>query len=109
MGYTVPFPCKASADSTWTYDNDTDGSVDYVYWNRRVLEDRRRLSVNITTDHVQSLIIANVRLNDSGLYDCYTSDGLRTVGYQLIVNNGMLALLFCTFAVACSNKSALDF
>ena len=109
MGDTVPLPCNASADSTWTYDNDDDGSVEYVYWNRRVLEDRRRLSVNITADHVQSLVIADVQFNDSGLYDCYTSNGLRTVGYRLIVNNGTLALLFFTFAVACSNKSVLDF
>ena len=108
-GDTVSLPCNASADSTWTYDNDTDGSVDYVYWNRRVLEDRRHLSVNITTNHIQSLVIRDVQFNYSGLYDCYTSNGLRTVGYQLIVNDdGMLALVLRTFAVACSNKAELD-
>ena len=90
-GQTVSLECNASVESTWTHDIG-DGSVDYVYWNRHVHEDKPRLSVNVTDDHVQSLIIADVQFNDSGLYDCYTGGGLRTVGYQLSVNESTYCL-----------------
>ena len=90
-GRTVSLECNASVESTWTRDAG-DGSVDYVYWNRLVDEDKPRLSVNITDDHVHSLIIADVQLNDTGLYDCYTGTGLRTVGYQLTVNQSTYCL-----------------
>jgi len=95
VGETVSLTCNSSAESTWTYDNN-DGSVDYVYWNRRVKQDRPRLSVNSTNSDVQTLIISLVNFNDSGLYDCYSHNGLRTVGYQLIVNESM-----CYLAVFC--------
>ena len=88
MGQAVSLECNASVESTWTHDVG-DGSVDYVYWNRLADEDKPRLSVNITDDLVQSLIIADVQFTDSGLYDCYTGSGLRTVGYQLTVNQSM--------------------
>ena len=88
VGETVSLECNASVESTWTRDAG-DGSVDYVYWNRLIDEDTPRLSINITDDHVQRLIIADVQFNDTGLYDCYTGTGLRTVGYQLTVNQSM--------------------
>ena len=103
VGETVSLTCNSSAASTWTYDND-DGSVDYVYWNRRVKQDKPRLSVNSTDDDVQTLIISDVHFNDSGLYDCYTGSGLRTVGYQLIVNDSMYCL-----GVVCSVLLQLGF
>jgi len=30
-------------------------------------------------------VIRGAELNDSGLYDCYDGEGLRTAGYQLFV------------------------
>jgi len=85
VGETVILTCNTSADIMWTRDIG-DGLVDYVYWNGRIGEDKRRLSVNTSTDDVHSLIISDVQLNESGCYDCYTDSGQRTVGYLLIVN-----------------------
>ena len=68
----------------WTYDNDTDdGYVDYVYWDRRV--DKQRLSAKQTAAGVHSLVIADAEMSDSGLYDCYDGQGMRKVGYRLII------------------------
>jgi len=86
VGETVLLMCNTSSDIMWTYDTG-DGLVNYVYWNRLIDTDWPRLTVNITAaNDVHSLIILQVQLNYSGLYDCYTSSGLRTVGYQLMVN-----------------------
>ena len=87
VGETVSLTCNTSTDIMWTYDTDV-GLVDYIYWNRRVHKDKPRLSVNSTAaNNVHSLVVADVHLSDTGLYDCYTNSGLRTVGYQLTVNS----------------------
>ena len=69
-----------TSDTVWTYDTD-DGYVDYVYQNGRIDSDKPRLLVN----GFNSLVIRGAELNDSGLYDCYDGEGLRTAGYQLFV------------------------
>jgi len=85
-GQTVSLSCDTSADDVmWTYDTN-DGYVDYIYWNQRIDNDKRRLSVNVTADDFHNLIISDVHVDDSGRYDCYNNSGLRVVGYQLTVN-----------------------
>jgi len=86
-GDTLRLACNTSADGgMWTYDNDDDGYVDYVYWNGRVDGGRPRLSVNVTANDVHSLVISPLDFNDDGLYDCYNIRGTRLVGYQLTVH-----------------------
>ena len=83
---SVQLSCNTSLsrDITWTYDNDDDGYVDYVYWNGCI--DTNRLSVKPTADDVHSLVISDAELKDSGLYECFDAQGTKIVGYQLIIN-----------------------
>jgi len=89
-GQPVELLCNTSlsADIMWTYDT-RDGYVHYVYWNGHIASDKTRLSVNSTMAGSHSLVIAATELKDSGLYDCYDGEGLRKVGYQLLVIAGM--------------------
>jgi len=84
-GNSVELKCNASLTSgvMWTYDND-DPYVQYVYWNGHI--HKPRLSVKTIGGNIHSLLISDVQLTDSGLYSCYDGEGLRKVGYQLIVN-----------------------
>ena len=86
-GQSVELLCNTSlsSDIMWTYDAD-DGYVHYVYWNGRIDSDKPRLSLNTTAADFHSLVIDDTEMGDSGLYDCYDDEGLRQVGYQLIVN-----------------------
>ena len=86
VGESVELLCNTSlsADIMWTYDNDNDdGYVHYVYWNQQF--DKPRLSVKSTAAGSHSLVISSVKLQDSGLYNCYDGDGRRQVGYQLSI------------------------
>jgi len=86
-GQSVELLCTTSLtiNIMWTYDTGDDGSyVHYVYWNFNV--DKPRLSVKTAGGNSHSLLISDVQLNDSGLYNCYDGKGLRKVGYQLFVN-----------------------
>jgi len=77
-----------SSDMMWTYDDTDDiGYVDYVYWNGHIDNDTPRLSMTTSRRHSHSLVIYPVQLSDNGLYDCYSSDGLRTIGYRLQVHS----------------------
>jgi len=69
----------------WTYDNDDDGLVDYVYWKGRTDSDKLRLSIKSAGEHHHILIISDAELNDTGLYNCYDGKGTRKVGYQLTI------------------------
>jgi len=94
VGQSVELLCNTSltSDIMWTHENDYP-YVDYVYWNGRVANNRPRLATKSTGGNFHSLVISDVRLNDSGLYNCYDGEGLRKVGYQLI-NNGMIVLVY---------------
>jgi len=87
VGRPVQLSCNTSltSDTMWTYDNDNDGYVDYVYWNGRIAGDWPRLFIRSITDHLHNLGITDAELNDTGLYDCYDGTGMRKVGYQLII------------------------
>jgi len=86
-GQSVELLCNASdrTDIMWTYDTG-DPYVQYVLWNSRIDSDKSRLSVKTTGGNFHSLLISDVHLSDSGLYNCYDEKGLRKAGYQLIVN-----------------------
>ena len=89
-GESIELLCNTSlsSDVMWTYDAGGVPYVHYVYWNGHIDTggDRRQLSVKVTRGDVHTLLLSEVRLNDSGLYSCYDENGLRKVGYQLIVN-----------------------
>jgi len=92
-GQSVELVCNASlrTDIMWTYD--TQGSyVDYVYWKSHIASNRPRLALK-TTGGDHSLLISDVKLNDSGLYNCYDDNGLRKVGYQLVVKGKSCTVL----------------
>ena len=86
VGESVELLCNTSlsADIMWTYDNDDDdGYVHYVYWNRRF--DKRQFSVKVTSIDSHSFVISSAQLKDSGLYNCYDGKGQRKAGYRLSV------------------------
>jgi len=86
-GDDVDLMCNASLTSKmmWTYDTD-DGYVDYIYWNgRTVNQSRLHVSTTSLASVSHTLIISGAKLNDTGPYDCYDGNGLRRVGYQLII------------------------
>ena len=85
-GDSLQLVCDTSADGMWTYDNDDDGYVDYVYWNEQVVGGRPWFAVNVTANDVHSLVISSLHFSDGGLYDCYNIRGTRLVGYQLTIN-----------------------
>ena len=90
---SVELLCNTSltSDIMWTYDTH-DPSVYYVFWNGSIAGDKPHLAIKTTGRNFHSLLISNVQLNDSGLYNCYDGKGLRIVGYQLIVN-GMYSFI----------------
>ena len=87
-GQSVELLCNTSltSDIMWTYDNDDDGYVHYVYWNGRIDSEMSRLSVKSTEYGIHSLVIADAMLEDSGTYDCFDAQGTKKIGYQLIIN-----------------------
>jgi len=93
VGQSVELLCNTSltSDIMWTYDNDDDGYVHYVYWNGRVDRAVPRLFVKPTANNCHILGIADAELKHSGLYNCYDGVGNRKVGYQLIIT-GMRAV-----------------
>ena len=85
VGESVELLCNTSlsADIMWTYDNDDDGYVSYVYWNQQF--DKRRFTVKLPAVGSHSLVISAAKLKDSGLYNCYDGEGRRKVGYLLSI------------------------
>ena len=85
-GQPVELLCNTSvsADIMWTYDTG-DSYLEYILWNNRIDSAKARLSVKTTLGNFHSLVISDVHLSDSGLYNCYDEKGLRKAGYQLIV------------------------
>jgi len=87
IGQSVELSCNTSLrpNIVWTCETGGDPYVQNVYWNGRIAADKPRLSVKTTGGDFHSLIVSDVRLNDSGIYNCYDGEGLRKVGYQLDV------------------------
>ena len=89
VGQSVELQCNTSrtSDIMWSLETLThdDGYVDFIYWNGHIDSTRTRLSTKSIADGFHSLVIADAKLNDSGLYNCYDGKGLRKIGYQLIV------------------------
>ena len=87
-GQSVDLLCNTSltSDIMWTHHHTHDPDVHYVYRNGLIASDKPRLAVKTTGGNFHSLVIDDTELSDSGLYSCYDGDGLRKVGYQLIVN-----------------------
>ena len=87
VGQSVELLCNTSlsAGIMWTFDTN-DPYVDYVYLKGHIGSDKPQLSVKTTGGNFHSLLIYDVQLNDSGLYNCYDDKGLRKAGYQLVVN-----------------------
>jgi len=88
VGLSVELLCNTSlsSDIMWSYDNDDDGYVDYVYRNGRFDTSRPRLFIKSTANDFHSLCIYVAQLSDSGSYDCYDGQGKRKVGYQLSIS-----------------------
>jgi len=87
VGRSVKLSCNTSltSDTMWSYDNNDDGYVDYVYWNGRIDKDKPQLSIKPTEAHHHILVISDAVPTDTGLYNCYDGKGTRKVGYQLII------------------------
>ena len=98
VGESVELQCNTSLTSniTWTFDDDGDGYVDYVYWNGRVDRDWPWLFVKTAEDHVHILGITDAEPKHSGLYDCYDGKGMRKVGCRLVVNGRRPSLYVAT-------------
>ena len=86
VGNPLTLRCNTSLTPgiTWTHDIDNnDGYVDNVY-PRDVA--KPGVSASSSTPGVHRLLLKYAKLTDSGRYDCYDDQGLRIVGYQVIVN-----------------------
>jgi len=87
-GDTIIMSCKTSSPSgvEWTR-NTTDGHYSIVYANGTIRGHHNILlqfSVVNPKAGDYSLKIYNVHPTDSGLYDCYDTDGMRLAGYYLV-------------------------
>jgi len=82
-GRSVELLCNTSltSDTMWSYDNDDDGYVDYVYRHTN----RPRLFIKPTGDSSHVLFISDAQTKDTGVYDCYDEQGKRKVGYRLSI------------------------
>ena len=90
VGQSVELLCNASLtdDIMWTYDNNT-SHVDHVYLHYHI--QKAGLSVKSAANGSHSLVIAEAKLNDSGLYNCYDGGRLRKAGYHLNVTGTIYA------------------
>jgi len=88
VGRSVELLCNTSltSDIMWSYDNDDDGYVDYVYRNGRIDTNSPRLFIKPTRDNFHCLLIFDAQTKDTGVYDCYDGKGMRKIGYRLIVS-----------------------
>jgi len=107
-GQYVDLLCNTSVTTytMWTYDTN-DGYVDYVYWNGHVASDKTRLSVKSTRVQFHSLVIDDADVKDSGLYDCYDGEGLRKLGYELVVAGMKCACLYYYAVMNCSTRAKI--
>ena len=89
----------------WTYHNDdSDGYVDYVYWNGSYNNDQRwrRLFIKQIAKDFHVLAIANVERKHSGIYLCYDKTRMRIAGYHVTIA-GKKSLYLCSLYILCCN------
>ena len=103
VGQSVELLCNTSltSDIMWTYDNDDDGYVHYVYWNEHIDNIVPRLFIKPTANNFHILGIADAESKHSGLYDCYDGTGTRKLGYQLTVVGMRSMAVYCNVMVNC--------
>ena len=98
MGNTLELPCHTTESSgvVWTWKT-THENITYVNVNGSITGSRSRplleFSVVNTSKGEYSLMIYNVHPADSGLFDCYETDGRKIVGYQLVAKSKLLSIL----------------
>jgi len=98
VGESVELLCNTSLTTDkvmWTYDNDDDGYVQYVYWKGHIAADQTRLSMKFTGVDYHSLVIDDADQEDSGLYNCYGGEGTRITGYKLIIAGKRSINVYC--------------
>jgi len=99
MGDTLTLWCNTntteSSGVVWTWKT-TRENITYVPVNGSITGRPRPLlefSVVNTSKGEYSLMIYNVHPADSGLFDCYETDGRRIVGYQLVATSKFLVIV----------------
>jgi len=97
MGDTLMLWCNTTESSgvVWTWKTKHE-NITYVSVNGSITGRPRPLlefSVVNTSKGEYSLMIYNVHPADSGLFDCYETDGRRIVGYQLVAKSKLLSIL----------------
>jgi len=90
-GDTIIMSCNGteSSDVKWTRNTSYDG-YSYVYINGTITGSHNIL-YQFSVVNVSTLRLYNVQPTDSGLYDCSDKDGLRIIGYYVVVK-GMLLI-----------------
>jgi len=91
-GDTLIMPCNTSSSSSevkWTRNTSYDG-YSYVYINGTI-RGSHNVRAQFSVVNASTLRLYNVQPTDSGLYDCYDTDGSRIVGYY-VVAEGMLEI-----------------
>ena len=89
MGDTLILVCNTSLSSgvVWTRNTSyaTDGyqNFNYVYVNDSIVDYVNFLVTYSVVDST-NLRIYNMHPTDSGLYDCYETDGDRIIGYHVV-------------------------
>jgi len=95
MGETITMSCNTTSSSgaDWTRNTTFDG-YGYVYVNGTIRSIHGiQYSIVDPSTGDYSLSIYNVHPADSGLYDCYETDGTRIIGYYLVAKGMFLNTL----------------
>ena len=97
MGDSLKLWCNTTQSSgvMWKW-NTTHGDFSYVSYNESITGNLNVIidfSVVNTSEGEYSLMIVNVHPADSGLYDCYETNGRRIIGYQLVAKSMFLCIL----------------
>jgi len=89
-GDTIIMSCNEteSSDVKWTRNTSYDG-YSYVYINGTITGSHNVL-YQFSVVNVSTLRLYNVQPTDSGLYDCYDTDGTRVTGYHVVAEGMFL-------------------
>jgi len=82
VGARVRLPCQAEtrAEVDWQFRNATHPDLRYI-WNRNTMVNgyKQRFVVETNAVGTYNLIISDVQLNDSGIYDCIEDGGFGKI------------------------------